>query len=176
MEETFLIGWRVMGTTMNGRLAMCNWGINEMRSICGPAGSDYMNDPGLITIAHRLRFNPQYYEAMHKYYTQVFRRPPAKTPKAVMAETESISDIIHDGWKKRNAMTDAGQARQVDTIHERAPYVNPHGETVHLSAHYNRVFSDGDRYILTNNANWSPNTDPNYNSSDWTQLQRKPYE
>jgi len=33
----------------------------------------------------------------------------------------SVSDILYDGWKKRSSMTDAGQSRENDMIHERTP-------------------------------------------------------
>jgi hypothetical protein len=176
MEETFLVAWRVMGVNMANLGVTCDWAILDMRSLAGPAGTNYLNDPALVTIGHSLRFSPEYFQAMHDYYVQTFRRPPLRTVAKAQEDGESISDIIHKGWKTRNALTDTGQERMVDMIHERTPYAAPDGRTVHLSSHYQRVFSDGqDRYILTNDANWDPRLDPNFNSGQWQPLQRKPY-
>lgn len=171
MEETFLVGWHMMIMRTYGRVAMANWGIVDMRSLAGPAGSDYINDPALVTIAQSIRYNPRYYEAMHRYYQRTFHRPPPKTVKQLQKNNTSVNDILYDGWKKRSGMTDAGQRREIDMIHERTPYTAPDGNTVYLSSHYQRVYSDGqDRYILSNDANWDPRTDSAFNGRQWQML------
>lgn len=177
MEETFVVAWMIMGMKMNGQMAMCFWSIVDMRSVAGPAGSNPAADPVLATIAHSARYTPQYFEAMHGYFQRLYRRPPTQTVAQMRSGSDSVSDILHEGWKRRSGMTDAGQQREVDMIHERTPYTTPHGQTVHLSSHYRHVYSDGqDRYLLSNNPNWDPRTDPAYNGRTWHVLQPQRYE
>ena len=172
MEETFLVGWHVMVMTTYGQVATANWGVVDMRSLAGPAGSDYINDPALVTIAQSMRFTPAFFEAMHGYYQRLYRRAPPKTVGQLKQNGDSIGDILHDGWKKRSGMTDAGQSREVDMIHERTPYSTPGGDTVYLSSHYQQVYGDGQgRFLLSNDLNWDPRSDSAFNRNEWQMLE-----
>jgi len=170
MEETFLVIWQIMIYASPQTGTLCFWSINDMRSVVGPAGSNYMNDPALITIAQSFKATPQWLNMMSQYYEA--RRPKKATrtsaPPPADTSGESVLDIMHKGWQKREAITAGSSTRNANMIHERTAYATPSGGTVNLSSHYNQVLTDGqDNYLLHNDANWNPNTDPNFNNQSW---------
>lgn len=178
-EETFIAGWQIM-VFQYGQLGMtgAHWGVYNMRSISGPVGTDYMNDPALVTIAQSFQTTPQWNDAMAKFYRSIAPKPNPRQPmpstSSTVAQTNSdVLDIMHKGWKSNDTLRDAGQASSVNMIHERTAYADPNavGGTVNLSSHYNNVLTDGqNNYLMHNDANWNANTDPNFNNRNWQTL------
>lgn len=179
-EETFIAGWQIM-VFQYGQLGMttAQWGVYNMRSVSGPVGTDYMNDPALVTIAQSFKTTPQWDEAMAQFYRAIAPKPnprqptPTTTTTSVGQTNSDVLDIMHKGWQDRQAIRDGGQASNVNMIHERTAYADPNavGGTVNLSSHYNHVLTDGqNNYLLHNDANWNANTDPNFNNQNWQTL------
>jgi len=84
-----------------------------------------------------------------------------------------VSDIYHEGWKKRNAMNNAGHEKSINGIWERQNMNNPYGggqTTVQQGYKYYYINQNG-QYFGTNNANYNPNTDPNMNHTNWRRMQ-----
>ena len=78
------------------------------------------------------------------------------------------SDMMMRNWCRRNAMTDVGQARLVDSIHEQTPYAAPGGESIVLPSLYNHVYADGQGlYLLHNNPNFDPRPDSAFHDRPW---------
>ncbi|MEO0951882.1 MAG: hypothetical protein AAFY44_11230 [Pseudomonadota bacterium] len=60
-------------------------------------------------------------------------------------------DSSMDSWRRRNGMTDAGQSKLVNAIHERRVVVNNQNQAVYMPQQYQRVFQlPNDAYVGTN--------------------------
>lgn len=182
LEETVSLAWQAMTTTWNGAPFGGTWSVSTMTSLRGAPGTAYGDDPVLQAILRSPRPDPVWTQEMHKHY-QAMARIQAKgaaqrrqqsfqAHQKRMNTLNEISDIMHQGWKKRSAIRDAGHARQIDQIHEVTPYQTPSGTTVKLPSFYDHVFTDGQgRYVLGNDALYDPNTDAAINQADWQRIQ-----
>jgi len=182
LEETILVTWQVMLTGVQGRVQSGLWSIGMMRSMRGPVGSDYMNDPALAAIFSSVRPNPAWVGEMQRYWAELARirhrgnqerRQQAWAAHQKRMQTlNETSDIIANGWRSRNASSDRMQRMQVDAIHEQTPYATPSGETVRLPSFYDHVYTDGKgTYILNNDAFYNPNRDSSVNNVDWQRIE-----
>ncbi|MDA3963566.1 MAG: hypothetical protein PF961_22500 [Planctomycetota bacterium] len=89
---------------------------------------------------------------------------------------DEVNQIINDGYKRRQAIKDGTDRRVIDTIREVERYNDAgYGHQVELPASYNHVYADGTGgYVLSNDANYNPNTDPGTNARSWSVLQPAP--
>lgn len=182
MEETFLVTWQAMVMSINGQAQSAYWSVPMMRSMKGPVGTDYLNDPALTAIFASVRNNPQWDAEMARYWQELARirhngamqrqRDAAAAHQKRMQTLNETSDIIANGWRDRSAAMDRMQEKTVDAIHEQTPYTTPSGETVKLPSFYDHVYTDGNgRYLLENDALYDPNTDPAMNSQTWQRIE-----
>lgn len=167
----------------NGRVKAGMWTINYMYAMAAPVGTDPTTDPVLAAIVQSRRIDPEWQAAIQRDYMRIgqniISEGRAKIAAASRAaaqtkiqQSDDVLDISFNGWKKRSAMSDAGQARQVNAIHERTTYAHPGGETIRLPSYYQNVYTDGQgNYVLHNNANYQINTDPVFNDRNWQQIE-----
>jgi hypothetical protein len=167
----------------NGRIRAAMWNLDNMYAVFGPVGTDYLNDPELAAIVRSRQEMPDWQVAVQQWYLMKNRQIVAEGQARIAAaarsaavtsssQSEDVLDISFNGWKKRNAMTDAGQAATVNSIHERTTYATPAGNTVNLPSYYRNVYTDRQgNYILHNDANYQINTDPAFNSRDWQRIE-----
>ncbi|WP_026754473.1 hypothetical protein [Sediminibacter sp. Hel_I_10] len=84
----------------------------------------------------------------------------------------SILDDSYNSWKRRNAMTDAGQSKTINGIWERNTMVDQGGNQYQVDGYYDQVYKGtNDQYIGANNGNWNPNVDSSTNEVNWEQLE-----
>ncbi|MBI1336011.1 MAG: hypothetical protein GC164_03510 [Phycisphaera sp.] len=182
LEESVLITWNCFITGMQGQAVSGNWGIPLMISLRGPIGTDYMHDPVLNAITQAVRINPAWQQEMTKYWQEIARIQQrgaqqrqndwARHNQKMNQINNDISDIITKGYAQRQAMQDAGHERATDAILDQTPYTTPDGQTVKLPSFYDHVYTDGNgTYLLNNDANYQPNTDPTVNSVDWQRIE-----
>lgn len=169
-------------TFATGAVKAAMWSM-EVFSVGGPAGSDYLNDPQLATVLRSKRVNPDWQYAIDQWYAGQRQKIIAEgAAKAALArktwqntrtrQSDDVLDISFKGWQKREGMKDAGQANQVNMIHERTTYATPAGQNVNLPSYYRNVYTDGQgTFVLHNNSNYQINTDPAFNSRDWQRAQ-----
>lgn len=185
IEETVLVSWRRMGVHEHGRLARGWWGILSMRSMQGPAGSDYLDDPALHAIFASIQDDPRWSAEMARYWTEIsaarhrgnMRRleSSAAAHQAKMDTLNQIQDDAMRSFHRRSEASDRMHSATINAIHERTPYTTPGGERVELPSFYNNVYADGNgRYLLHNDAFHDPNTDPAWNTASWKRLQTAP--
>lgn len=182
LEETVLIAWQALVHSVYGQLVSGSWQINLMYSVRGPVGTDYINDPQMMAILHSARPNPAWLAEMNKHWMAMARirqqgaqqrqqQAQAAHQKRMQTLNET-SDIIASGYRSQSQARDAGHARQINSIHEVTPYQMPGGETVKLPSFYDHVYTDNNgRYLLDNNANYQPNTDPAVSDRDWHRIE-----
>ncbi|MEM9418212.1 MAG: hypothetical protein AAGA25_04025 [Planctomycetota bacterium] len=179
IEESILMAWQAIVQTTQGQITHANWSISLMVSLGGPVGSDYMNDPELLTIVQSVRVNPQWQAAMNDYWrklAQIKRNGQAQRDRDWQAHNakmqkyrEDTNAIIAGGYANRNQMREVGHGKQIDGIREVSPY-EIGGQTVKIPDYYDNVHTDGTgRYILSNDFNYNPNRDLNM-PGNWTKV------
>lgn len=181
-ETTFATMSINVVTFPNGSVKAGMWSLDNMYSVGGSVGKDHLSDPELAAVIRSRRINPDWAYALDMFYANqrnlIIREGMARAAAARgtwtntrSTESEDILDISFNGWKNRNAMTDAGQSRTVDSILERTAYTSSSGGSVYLPSFYQNAYTDGQgNYVLHNNANYQINTDPNFNSGNWERM------
>ncbi|MEM6853900.1 MAG: hypothetical protein AAF593_05775 [Planctomycetota bacterium] len=180
LEESVLIAWQYYVNFSQGQLTGGKWSVSFMVSLRGPVGTDYLNDPELMTVAQSLRVNPQWQAEINKYWQELARiedrgrRDRDRSWQAHNAKMQQINSetnaIIAGGHATRTAMRDEGFARQIDGIREVSDY-NIGGQTVKIPDYYDNVHTDGTgRYILSNDFHYNPNRDLNL-PGNWTKVE-----
>ncbi|QDU85403.1 hypothetical protein Pla163_25320 [Planctomycetes bacterium Pla163] len=167
----------------NGAISAAMWNLDHMYAVFGPVGTDPTSDPVLAAIVRSRRVDPAWQEAIQRWYMERNRQLVAEGMAKVAAaarsaavtrtsQSQDVLDISFQGWKDRNAASDAGQSASVLGIREHTTYVEPGGGTVDLPSHYNNVYTDGlGHYVLHDDANWQINTDPAWNGRDWQRIE-----
>ncbi len=182
IEETIGLTWQYMTMIRQGQATQGTWSIMEMRSVGGPAGTNYSDDPALNAIFQSVRINPQWQAEMNKYWTQIAqikhkgRMDAIRTAgniSQIQAEGASaVNDIMMKGWRANTATSERMQASSVNTIHEQTVYQTPAGEAVKLPSFYDHALTDGNgRYLLHNDALYNPNLDPAFNTQQWQKIE-----
>ncbi|MEZ5979742.1 MAG: hypothetical protein R3F34_16200 [Planctomycetota bacterium] len=167
----------------DGSIRAAMWNLDHAYAVFGPVGSDYANDPVLAAVVRSRRVEPAWQEAIQRWYIERGRQVVAQAQANIAAaaraaattrssQSQDVLDISFQGWKDRNAASDAGQSALVNAIHERTTYQEPGGTTVDLPSSYRNVFTDGQgRYVLHDDANWQINADPVWNDREWTRIE-----
>jgi hypothetical protein len=167
----------------NGQIRAAMWNLDNMYAVYGPVGTDYLTDPVLAAVVRARQELPDWQVAVQQWYLMKNRQIIAEGQARIAAaarsaassratQSDDVLDISFNGWKSRNAMTDAGQAATVNSIHERTTYATPSGSTVNLPSFYQNVYTDRQgNYVLHNDANYQINTDPAFNSRDWQRIE-----
>ena len=167
-----------------GAVRAAMWNLDNMYGVYGPIGTDYLNDPLLAAVVRSRKEAPQWSIAIQQWYLQKNRQIVAEGQARIAAtarqaattrasQSEDVLDISFNGWKRRNAISDAGQSQYVNSIHEQTTYHNPvAGQTINLPSYYQNVYTDQlGNYILHNDANYQINTDPAFNNVEWTRIE-----
>ena len=166
----------------NGMIRAAMWNIDNMYAVFGPAGTDYLHDPVLAAIVRSRQYDMNWQAAIQEWYLrknqQIVAEGQARiaaasrqAAQARVTQSDDVLDISFNGWKKRNAMKDAGHTASVLGIHEETRYATPSGTTVDLPSYYQNVYTDRlGNYILHNDANYNINTDPAFSSRDWQRI------
>lgn len=167
----------------NGRIRAAMWNLDNMYAVFGPVGTDYLNDPVLAAIVRAREELPDWQVAVQQWYLMKNRQIVAEGRARIAAaartaatvrtsQSEDLLDISFNGWKSRNAMSDAGHSSSINGIHERTTYSTSSGGNVNLPSYYQNVYTDRlGNYVLHNDANYQINTDPAFNSRDWQRIE-----
>ena len=170
-EELIILG--TMYTGLDSQIGrQLWWSIEPNVSYRAPAGELEKNLPLFFAIANSLRPTPQWanMKATHAAKMNQIKAQGAADRSRIIADTHrEISQMITDGYNKRQAITDKTHERFINTIREVDNYTTPGSETtVQLPSHYEHVYSNGNgEYLLTNDALYNPNTDAAVNNTNW---------
>lgn len=132
------------------------------------------------------KFNPQYLQAYneeearkagqswaaHRQRMAQNQRNFEATQKAYRDNSNAISDMMMEGWKTRNEITDRGQENYINSIRDENTMIDPStGKAYQVESGYNQYWinSDGE-YISTDDYNYNPNLDPTMNNDEWQQM------
>ena len=182
LEATVVMSWQYQVLVRQGQAVSGSWAILQMRSIRGPAGSNFLEDPVMAAILASVRTDPAWEAEMSRYWAELarIRQRGQQQRQAQFAAhnrrmreiNEEIGNIIVGGYQRREAIRDAGHAKFIDAIREVTPYTTPGGETVKLPSFYDHVHTDNNgRYILHNDAGYEPNRDRAVNGVRWERIE-----
>ena len=182
IEETIALTWQYEIMIKQNQVTQGSWSIMEMRSIGGPVGTNYVDDPALNAIFQSVRINPQWQAEMNKYWAQLAQikhkgkmdaiRTAGKISQIQAEGASAVNDIMMKGWRANTATSDRVQANSVNAIHEQTVYQTAAGESVKLPSFYDYALTDGNgRYLLHNDALYDPNLDPALNTQQWQKIE-----
>ena len=170
-------------TYPNGSIRAAMWNLDNMYAVYGKVGTDYLNDPLLAAIVRSRKELPNWSVAIQTWYLQKNRQIVAEGQARIAAaartaattktsQSEDVLDISFNGWKKRNAISDAGQSNYVNSIHEQTTYNTPYNGTVNLPSYYQNVYTDPlGNVVMHNDANYNIHTDPAFSNHNFQQIQ-----
>ncbi|MGE3926388.1 MAG: hypothetical protein AB7G13_25975 [Lautropia sp.] len=182
LEETVVMSWQYQVLVRQGQAVSGSWAILQMRSVSGPAGTPFLEDPVLAAIVASVRNDPAWEAEMNRYWAEIarIRQRGQQQRQAQFAAhnrrmreiNQEIGNIIVGGYQRREAIRDASHARTVDAIREVTPYQTSGGQTVKLPSFYDHVYTDNNgRYILHNDAGYEPNIDRTINNVRWQRIE-----
>ena len=129
--------------------------------------------------------NPQWVQANNTYWS-------TKSQQSTAAHNQRMADIkaqgqaiiergkMHSEMLDRNheqfmsqLRSDNGHSQFLDYIRDETNVTNSYnGQTYKVESGSNYYWMNNDgKYIRTDDANWNPNTDPTFNSQDWSQAE-----
>lgn len=119
----------------------------------------------LDKVRFSLSTTPQYTGLLNQHMARMARasRPtvaPTNTGKSPGEIFSDISDSSFESWKRRDAMTTAGQQRSVDGVYDRNPYAGSNGGIVYAPTSTGRVFeTQGGDVFATDDPSLEPYRD-----------------
>lgn len=152
------------------------WTIEPSISYRAPKGELEQSMPLLMAIANSVRPTPQWAK-MKSDHIRAMNRIAAKgaadRANLIAESNREINKMINDGWNERNAVRDATHEKFINTMREVDNYtVTGSTDSVQLPSYYDHVYSNGNGdYLLSNDALFDPNTDPAFNSANWSTMQ-----
>lgn len=148
------------------------WSVEPNVGFRAPAGELDKSMPLLISIATSVRMTPQWAKMKFDHLAKmaaIDRKGAADRAAIIAKSNREIRQIITKGHADRQAIRDKGHHQYIQSIREVNEYTVPgSNQTVELPHHYNHVYTNSNgEYILTNDANYNPNTDSNVNNQNW---------
>lgn len=155
MEQTILVSWYYnyyRETTTGASFGL--WTVPFFIAFEGVAGSDYLNDRTLQTVAMSVSENPAWTRAMTQYWQQVAVMEREKNPSPKSHQANNNEDI---------QQTEDLHTQFRNVITEVTAYDLPSGETVNLPSYYEKAYYNDQtgEYILTDDVLYNPNADLN---------------
>lgn len=152
------------------------WGVEPVVSYRAEQGQLRANLPLMMGIANSLQPMPEWAKMRADHaakMTQISAKGAADRSRILAASNREIGKIITDGYEQRQASQDRTHDAFIKSIREVEDYTAPGTSTpVQLPSHYGHVYGNSaGEYILTNDANYNPNTDPAVNNKTWETMQ-----
>lgn len=129
--------------------------IELLLAITTPAGELDAGHPSFPIILNNLRANPAWTHAVQQWWRNQNKPAPAMAATSP-TDRGSVSDMMFESWKRRQGMSDAGQAKSVENIWETTRYNTAEGP-VALSQNYNNAWQLNDgSFVLTDDNFFNP--------------------
>lgn len=158
-----------------------NWGVEPTVAFRAHKGELEKNMPLLMAVANSIQPTAPWARMKADHIAkmnQIAAQGVADRSRIIAESNREISRIINEGYDQRQASMDRTHKQFVNAIREVDDFVTTSGvgtsggEPVQLPSYYDHIFTNGDQYILTNDANYNPNADPAVNNQNWEQMQR----
>ncbi len=174
-DQLFVFGAGYLGTETELGVQIW-WSIEPNVSYRAPAGQLDANMPLLMAIANSVRTTPEWQRMKDDHamkMNQIAAKGAADRSRIIAKSNAEISKMITDGYNRRQAIQDETHRKVINSIRGVEDYTTPDsGTSVQLPNNYNHVYSNGaGDYILTNDANYNPNTDSSINNHTWNTME-----
>ncbi|MEM7204740.1 MAG: hypothetical protein AAF628_31075 [Planctomycetota bacterium] len=158
-----------------------DWQLLAFRSVRAPRGQLDAALPLLTCMAASVRETPEWFTQVRRTKREVDRirsqgaqaclqiiRESGRRTQQILSE---ISDMQRQSWREHEAITDRANRAFTNAIRGVEDYSMPGGGTVSLDSRFAHVFTDGfDRFILTNDGLYNPNSDDAVNQHQWQSI------
>ena len=159
----------ILAITTHWRAAQPNgWGgyfqsgggaFEQVLILSTPEGELETGHPAFAMILNNFRVNPAWNQGVAQWWSRL----RGERTRAWIAATDtaaktnaSIGDLIHEGYRKRDGLRDAGQAETVEAIWGVETYATPDGDMAFSNAYEQAWRLDDGSYVLTNDAFFNP--------------------
>ncbi|MEO1016491.1 MAG: hypothetical protein AAFY56_02180 [Pseudomonadota bacterium] len=120
-----------------------------------PPGELEAGHPAFPIILNNLRANPVWTQQIAQWWASQNKPAPA-TVASSPTDTSSVSDMMFESWKRRQGMSDDGQAKSVENIWETTRYNSANGP-VALSQNYKNAWQlNNGSFVLTDDNFFNP--------------------
>lgn len=182
-EELVVFGTTFQGFDTQGVGRQLSWTIDPAVTYRAPAGQLEASMPILLAIVNSVQLTPQWAQMRAELQAKlagIALEGARKTNQAIMERSRimsrtnaEINEIITKGWEQRQAIQDETHRKVIHSIRGTEDYQVAGGaERVELPGGYQHVYSNGNgEYLLTNDALYDPNTDPQRNAFQWQTMQ-----
>ena len=154
-ETSMPDGWGGVMTSGGGQLA-------ALIGMSTPVGKLDDYHPAIPLIMSNFRVNERWNRDVLNWWADLRRRrgEAFRAATASIAETNSdILDSMNDSFRRRQNMSDRGQAELVESVWNTETYATPDGDRS-FSAMYDQAWRlDDGSYVLTNDAFYNPSRD-----------------
>lgn len=149
-------------TSSDGMTMNINWGLTTFFSIYAERGQLEKAAPLLVTILKSIRLNPAWYVKSQNYRYRVWQQA-----RDAQAEISSILESNHRAIRRSGGERDGFS----EYIRGTEVYKNPAtGDSYEVDSSYDHVwFNKSGDAIFSDSPNYTPNTDPRFNSQDWSE-------
>ncbi len=175
--EDFYIVYR---QDVNPRLRFESWYVENLTSVRGPKDQidklREMHDVMLRSAIPNLAWYSDYSKLVIGRFKQetIAALRAGAAAKAQADRAHAVSDAEREQYEKYQQNQDNISEARAETMRGETPYLNSDGSRVVLPSEYGHAFSDGNgQFIVSNDPNYNPNSDPNLHST-FTQLQQAP--
>lgn len=152
------------------------WSIEPCVSYRAEAGQLDANMPLMMAIANSMRPTTEWARMKADHVAkmqQIDAKGAADRANIIAQSNREINKIITDGYNERQASQDRTHEAFIKSIRGVEDYtVAGSGTSVQLPNTYEHVYTNNNGvYILSNDSNFNPNTDPSYNQKTWDTME-----
>ncbi len=177
-EQYLVVINRVYTTqpSMYGPIASVSWTV-ELTAYRTPGKTDSTTQTAFQTMIRSATISPRWAVDCTRLIATCTRnmlRQQHQIHQAMrqIGQTQSeISDMIMDGWEKRNAVMDGVHDRFSDYMRGSDPYHDPiQGLEIDVPNQYENAWTNGLDYVFSDDPSFNPNRTAS--TQNWTQMQR----
>lgn len=154
------------------------WGMDHNVSITTPAGSIQEYAPLMLTVMNSLEETPAWTNARAEVAASVnatVRRGMAERSAIMTDAINFVGRMNSEAFQNRMRSLDRTNEAFIRMIREVENFSIPgSNQVVQLPSNYQRYFTNGSEYLMTEDVNYDPNRDPDRWNSTWQPLEVAP--
>jgi len=176
-QEDFSLVFR---QDLNPRFGALTWSLDQITSIRGPKGQLDKSNAMRQVMQGSLVLNPKWNQAYGQYIVGQYKKATqnsiqaGQAAKAQADQAHQQEDAQQQQYEDLQKGEDQRNEQTAETMRDQTPWTASDGSRVLLPTEYGHAWQDGNgQFIVSNDPNYNPNTDPNQTSS-WTAMNPAP--
>jgi len=176
VQEEFYI---VFKQSINQRLGIMNWNVENVTSTRGPKGSLEQLNSMRAVMAHSCQPNIDWYNKVTQFVVNrtkmtIQQLNDQEQRREIFAKMQSdANDQEKQEFQKHMDDLDRQSDAQADYMREVSPWKTTDGDSVKLPNKYGYAWEGANGEIIMNNdPQYNPNSDPNLTPTQWTAMQQ----